>query len=93
MQAKRYGVTFKPRDVACIPPCGMAAALQFLDETIRNLLSRYADASIGETLRIGRCEVTITNGVVTLHQGDATDAERVVALLKQYFNVHELSAT
>lgn len=89
MQEKRYHVTFKPRDVACIPPCGMEAALQSLEETVRSILSRYADTSTGDTLRFGRGEVEIKNGLVIVESEDETDAEKVLAILHHYFWVHE----
>jgi hypothetical protein len=89
MHEKRYHVTFKPRDVACIPPCGMAATLQSLEETVRSILSRYADAITGDKLRFGRSEVEIKNGLVIVGSDDETDAEQVLAILQHYFWVRE----
>jgi hypothetical protein len=89
MHEKRYHVTFKPRDVACIPPCGMEATLQSLEETVRSILSRYADAITGDKLRFGRSEVKIKNGLVIVESEDETDAEQVLAILQHYFWVRE----
>jgi|GEM_PF-1935150 len=85
MYEKRYHVTFKPRDVACIPPCGMEATLQSLVETVRSILSRYADAINGDTLRFGRSEVELKNGLIIVKSEDETDVEHVLAILQNYF--------
>ena len=89
MHEKRYHVTFKPRDVACIPPCGMEAAFQSLDESIRSILSRYADASTGDTLRFGHSEVEIQNGLVIVTSEDEMDVEKVLTVLQHYFWVRQ----
>jgi len=89
MYEKRYHVTFKPRDVACIPPCGMEATLQSLVETVHSILSRYADAINGDKLTFGRCGVEIKNGVVIIESEDESDAEGVLAILQHYFWVRE----
>jgi hypothetical protein len=89
MYAKRYHVTFKPRDVACTPPCGMEAMHQSLEETVRSILSRYADATTGDKRRFGRSEVEIKNGLVIVESEDETDVEQVLAILQHYFWVRE----
>jgi hypothetical protein len=89
MNARKYRVTFRPEDIACTPPCGMEAALNTIDETIRSILSRYADESGGERLRFGQSEIEIKNGLVEIDQDSAKDNEKIVAILKHYFRVHE----
>jgi len=85
MYEKRYHVTFKPRDVAGTPPCGMEATLHSLEETVRSILSRYADAITGDTLRFGRSEVELKNGLIIVKSEDETDVEHVLAILQHYF--------
>ena len=89
MRERKYRVTFRPEDIACTPPCGMEATLNSIDETIRSILSRYADESIGDRLRFGQSEVGIKNGFVEMHQNNEEDTEKVVAILKHYFRVLE----
>lgn len=89
MYEKRYHVSFKPRDVACTPPCGMEAALHTLGETVRSILSRYADAITGDALIFGQSEVQIKNGLVIVVSDDGTDAEHVRTILQHYFWVRE----
>ena len=89
MNARKYRVTFRPEDIACTPPCGMEATLNSIDETIRSILSRYADESVGDRLRFGQSDVEIKNGFVEIHQDSEEDTEKIVAILKHYFRVHE----
>lgn len=90
MHEKRYHVTFKPQDIACTPPCGMEAAHHAFEETAHSILSRYATASTGDTLRFGRSEVEIRNGLVIVTSEDETDVEHVLAILQHYFRVREV---
>jgi hypothetical protein len=90
MKERTYRVTFKAPDIACIPPCGLGAALNALDETVRSILSRYADtARDDDKLRFGNSYVEINNGRVTINGHDDEDTEKIVAILKHYFSVHE----
>ena len=89
MKERRYRVTFRPEDIACTPPCGMEATFNTIDETIRSILSRYADESVGDMLRFGSSEVGIQNGFVVIQQKSEEDPEKIVAILKHYFRVHE----
>ncbi len=89
MYEKRYHVTFKPRDVACTPPCGMEATLDSLEETVRSILSTYADAITGDTLRFGRSEVELKNGLIIVKSEDETEVGHVLAILQHYFWVRE----
>jgi hypothetical protein len=89
MKARKYRVTFRPEDIACTPPCGMEATLNSIDETIRSILSRYADESVGDRLRFGQSDVEIKNGFVVIQQKSEEDTEKIVAILKHYFRVHE----
>ena len=89
MKARKYRVTFKPEDIACTPPCGMEATLNTIDDMIRSILSRYADESVGDRLKFGQSDVEIKNGSVEIHQDGEEDTEKIVAVLKHYFRVHE----
>jgi len=89
MKARKYRVTFRPEDIACTPPCGMEATLNTIDETIRSILSRYADESGDNKLRFGQSEVEIKNGFVEIHHDSEDDHEKIVSILKHYFRVHE----
>jgi hypothetical protein len=89
MKARKYRVTFRPEDIACTPPCGMEAALNTIDETIRSILGRYADDSVGDRLKFGHSEVEIKNGLVKIQQDSEEDTEKIVAILEHYFRVHE----
>ena len=89
MKARKYRVTFRPEDIACTPPCGMEATLNSIDEMIRGILGRYADDARDEKLRFGRNDVEINNGVVEIYQDSEEDTEKIVAILKQYFNLRE----
>ncbi|MBK5190105.1 MAG: hypothetical protein JJE19_01195 [Methanosarcinales archaeon] len=89
MKARTYRVTFRPEDIACTPPCGLEATLNTIDEMIRSILSRYADDARDEKLRFGRNDVEINNGVVEIYQDSEEDTEKIVAILKQYFNLRE----
>ncbi|HUV02378.1 MAG TPA: hypothetical protein VMW67_02855 [Desulfobacteria bacterium] len=89
MKARKYRVTFRPEDIACTPPCGMEATLKTIDETIRSILSRYADESGGDRLRFGQNDVEIKNGFVEIQQNNEEDTEKIAAILKHYFRVHE----
>ena len=89
MSERRYRVTFRPEDIAFTPPCGMEATFNSIDETIRSILSRYSDESIGDRLRFGHSEVEIKNGSVEILQDSEEDTEKIVAILKHYFRVHE----
>jgi hypothetical protein len=91
MSERKYRVTFRPEDIACTPPCGMEATLNTIDETIRSVLSRYADESVGERLRFGQSDLEIKNGFVTIHQDNEEDTEKIVAVLKHYFRVREIN--
>ena len=91
MKERRYRVNFRPQDMACMPPCGMAAALNSLDEMIWSILSRYADTTDDTKLRFGSSYVEITNGLVRIHEDSAEDTEKLVAILKHHFSVHERS--
>jgi hypothetical protein len=89
MKARKYRVTFRPEDIMCTPPCGMEATLNSIDETIRSILSRYADDARDEKLRFGHSDVEIKNGFVEILQDSEEDTEKIVAILKHYFWVHE----
>ena len=89
MKARTYRVTFRPEDIACTPPCGMEATLNTIDETIRSILSRYADDARDEKLRFGQNAVEIKNGSVKIYQDSEEDTEKIVAILKHYFRVRE----
>lgn len=89
MKRRRYRVTFRPEDIMCTPPCGMEATLNSIDETIRSVLSRYADESGDDRLRFGQSELEIKNGSVEIHQKSEEDTEQIVTILKHYFRVHE----
>ena len=91
MRERTYGVTFKPADIACTPPCGMEAALNVLDEMIRGILSRYADESADNMLRFGKRVVAIKNGVVTVYSESEGDSEKIISILKHHFRVHEIA--
>jgi hypothetical protein len=90
MKERKYRVTFRSEDIACTPPCGMEATLNTIDEMIRSILSRYADDARDEKLKFGRSDVEIKNGVVDIYQDSGEDIEKIVAILKQYFRVHEI---
>jgi hypothetical protein len=77
--------------MACTPPCGMAAALNSLDEMIWSILSRYADTTDDTKLRFGRSEVEIRNGLVNISPDSEEDSEKVVSILKHHFRVHEIA--
>ena len=89
MTERKYRVTFRPDDIMWTPPCGMEATLNSIDETIRSVLSRYADELSDAKLRFGQSELEIKNGSVEIHQQSAEDTEKIVAILKHYFRVHE----
>ena len=89
MRERKYRVTFRPEDIACTPPCGMEATLNSIDETIKSILSRYADESVGYRLIFGQSEVGIKNGFVIIQQKSEEDTEKIVAILKHYFRVLE----
>ena len=89
MKARTYRVYFRERDIACTPPCGLEAALNSIDETVRSILSRYADDACDDRLRFGNSHVEINNGLVTIYEDRAEDTEKLVAILKHYFSVHE----
>ncbi|MBN1763061.1 MAG: hypothetical protein JW878_08320 [Methanomicrobia archaeon] len=89
MNVKTYRVTFRPEDIMCTPPCGMEATLNSIDETIRSVLSRYADESGDAKLKFGQNDLEIKNGLVEIHQKSEGDTEKIVAILKHYFRVHE----
>jgi hypothetical protein len=91
MSERKYRVTFRPEDIACTPPCGMEATLNTIDETIRSILSRYADESVGDRLRFGLSAVEIKNGFVEIHQKSEEDTEKVVSILEHYFRVYEIN--
>jgi hypothetical protein len=57
----------------------MEATLQSHEETVRSILSRYADAITGDKLRFGRSEVEIRNGLVIVESEDETDVAKVLA--------------
>lgn len=67
----------------------MEATLNSIDETIRSVLSRYADESGDDRLRFGQSELEIKNGSVEIHQKSEEDTEQIVTILKHYFRVHE----
>ena len=69
----------------------MEAALNTIDETIRSILSRYADESCDDTLKFGQSDVEIKNGFVEIHRDNEEDTEKIVAILKHYFRVHEIN--
>jgi hypothetical protein len=89
VKARKYQVTFRPEDIACTPPCGMEATLNSIDETIRSILGRYADESGDDKLRFGQSDIEIKNGLVKIYQDSEEDTDKIVAILKHYFRVHE----
>jgi len=91
MKARIYRVTFRPEDIACTPPCGMEATLNSIDEMIRSILSRHADESTDNKLRLrfGRNDVEIKNGLVKIYHDSERDTEKIIAILKLYFSVRE----
>jgi len=62
-----------------------------MDEMIRSILSRHADESTDNKLRLrfGRNDVEIKNGLAKIYQDSEEDTEKVVSILKQYFRVRE----
>lgn len=88
MKERIYRVTFRTSDIAFIPPCGLGAALNSMDDTIRSILSRYADDASDGKLTFGHNEVEIKNGSVKVYQDNEEDTEKIVEILKHYFSVH-----